>query len=409
MKNPLFLVPLLTVLLLAAARSNAQEAPVQKPDRAGPEYAAVMASFPQELEAVEAIMVPDHAQLHATHINGIEFKTAEVGGRRYVFFLTGMSLVNAASSTQLALDHFNVGAVFFTGIAGGINPEFHPGDVVVPARWAYHAEAAYFNEPTPGKFNLAGFFKQKYKNFGMIFPDDVTVIREGMARYEQEATFPADLALLAAAREATNTLSGLKLGDRPSKISYGGTGVSGTVFCDNAEYRKWVSEVWKADCLDMESTAIAQVCWANKKPCLIVRGLSDLAGGQAGANNVDTYLKAAADHAARVLARILQTVELGRPATATMEIGKPSPLETGRFEITVTTEGGIYAEKKSLTPSQLQEKLAEVKAGGPDPAVTLRADDPVDIKHVFEVSDALAAAKLKNVIFLIAKQPPTGY
>lgn len=404
-----FSFTLLVGLVFSASVAEGQEAPAPKPDKAGPEYVAVMASFPQELEAIEALMVPDHAQLRATHVNGIEFKTAEAGGRHYLFFLTGMSLVNAASSTQLALDRFNVGAVFFTGIAGGINPEFHPGDVVVPARWAYHAEAAYFNEATPGKFNLAAFFKQKYKNFGMIFPDDVTVIRDGMPRYEQVPAFPADLALLAAAREATNTLTGLKVTDRPSKISYGGTGVSGTVFCDNAEYRKWVSEVWKADCLDMESTAIAQVCWANKKPCLIVRGLSDLAGGQAGANDVDTYLKAAADHSARVLVKILQTLDQGIPATATMEIGKPNALESGRFEITVNTEGNFVVDKKEMKLPELEQKIAQVKASGPNPPVTLRADDPVDIRHVFEACDVLSAAKLKNVAFLVAKQPAAPY
>ena len=101
----------------------------------------------------------------------------------------------------------------------------------------------------------------------------------------------------------------MKAGDRVCKVSYGGDGVSGTVFCDNAEYRKWVFEVWKAECLDMESTAIAQVCWENKKPCLIVRGLSDLAGGQAGRNQMDDYLKAAADNSAAVLVKILQTLD----------------------------------------------------------------------------------------------------
>lgn len=59
----------------------------------------------------------------------------------------------------------------------------------------------------------------------------------------------------------------------------------------------------------MESAAIAQVCWENKKPCLIVRGLSDLAGGQAGSNQMSEYLKAAADHSATVLVKILQRLD----------------------------------------------------------------------------------------------------
>ena len=66
----------------------------------------------------------------------------------------------------------------------------------------------------------------------------------------------------------------------------------------------------------MESTAIAQVCWENKKPCLIVRGLSDLAGGQVGLNQVNENLKAAADHSAAVLVKILQGADLPAPTPA---------------------------------------------------------------------------------------------
>jgi len=62
---------------------------------------------------------------------------------------------------------------------------------------------------------------------------------------------------------------------REVQASGGGNGISGHVLMDNREYRKCAFRVWKADCLDMESTAIAQVCWANRKPFLIVRSLSD--------------------------------------------------------------------------------------------------------------------------------------
>ena len=276
-----------------------------KPEK---ECVAVLASFPEELAAVESVMIADPSGVQTTRINGIEFKVAEIKGRRFVFFLTGMSLVNAAMNTQLVLDHFNVSAVFFSGIAGGIDPAFGPGDVVIPAQWSYHSEAAYFNETAPGKFKLASYYHQRLNNFGMIFPDFVTVIREGMDHWEQMASFPADPKLLAAAKAATDTLPPEKIGDRVCKVAFGGNGVSGTVFCDNAEYRKWVFEDWKAVCLDMESTAIAQVCWENKKPCLIVRGLSDLAGGQAGENQEEIYLQAAADHSAVVLTKILQNL-----------------------------------------------------------------------------------------------------
>lgn len=272
---------------------------------------AVMASFPEELEAIEKVLVPDPAKFEVTEINGIRFKAAEVAGKRCVFFLTGMSYVNAAASTQLALDRFNVQAVLFTGIAGGVNPAFQPGDVVIPARWHHHGEMAYFNENPPGsgRYQLPGWYKQKGPNYGMMFPEHVTVIREGMGKFEQVASFPADEALLAAAKKATDALPPMKVGERACRVSYGGEGVSGTVFCDNAGYREWVFATFKADCLDMESAPIAQVCWQNKTPCLIVRGLSDLAGGQTGENQLETFLKAAADHSAAVLVAIIQKMD----------------------------------------------------------------------------------------------------
>lgn len=309
----------LLALILPVVTRAQTAAPVQNPSERGSECIAVASAFGPELEAIEAMMMPENVKRQVTRLNGVEFTTAKIGDRQFVFFLTGMSLVNAAMNTQLALDHFNVRALFFTGIAGGIDPDLHPGDVVVPAHWEYHSESAYVNETAPGQFALPGFFKQKYLNFGMIFPEDVTVKREGMDKWEQVAAFPADEKLLASARRATEGMPPLKLADRVCKTVYGGGGVSGTVFCDNAEYRRWVFQVWKAECLDMESTAIAQVCWQNKTPCLVVRGLSDLAGGQAGANEVNRYLKAAADHSAQVLVRILQNLDAPTPAAA------PSP------------------------------------------------------------------------------------
>ncbi len=300
--------------LLAPLPGRAQNDP--SPTDRGPECTVVESAFEPELNAIEAALVPDATKFQVTRLKGVEFKTAQVGGRRVVFLLTGMSLVNAAMNTQLALDHFRVTALFFTGIAGGVDPDLHPGDVVIPARWHYHSEAVYPNETAPGQFALPSFFQQKYLNFGMIFPEDVTVKRDGMDKWEQMAAFPADPTLLAAARRATDSLPPLKLGDRVCRAVYGGDGVSGPVFADNATYRRWMFQVWKAQCVDMESAAVMQVCWQNKTPCLVVRGLSDLAGAQDGPNEVEQYLKAAADHSAQVLVRILQTLDAPVPPVA---------------------------------------------------------------------------------------------
>ena len=56
-------------------------------------------------------------------------------GKQVVLFLSGMSMVNAAMTTQAALDRFKVTRVVFSGIAGGVDPALDVGDVVVADQW----------------------------------------------------------------------------------------------------------------------------------------------------------------------------------------------------------------------------------------------------------------------------------
>ena len=63
-------------------------------------------------------------------------------------------MVNATMNTQLVIDRFNVKAIVFSGIAGGVNPALHIGDVTVPAQWAQYLEVAMARETVPGKYAL---------------------------------------------------------------------------------------------------------------------------------------------------------------------------------------------------------------------------------------------------------------
>jgi len=179
------------------------------------------------------------------------------------------------------------------------------GDVVIPEQWAYHAESAYLNPDSKGGLVRLDYVTATYENFGMIFPNDVTAIREGEEDFVTMPVFPADPTLLAAARRAVPHLPAQRKAGREIAVSVGGTGVAGAVFLDNAPYREWVFRVWQARCTDMESTALAHVAWANRTPILIVRGLSDLAGGQHGANPIDENEASVSAIAARVLRQVV--------------------------------------------------------------------------------------------------------
>ena len=268
---------------------------------------AVMSAYPPETQANEAALLGTNAPISITVIHGVTFKRVQFDDHDLLLFPSGVSMVNAAMTTQLALDRFPITHVLFAGVAGSLNPARGIGDVVIPERWFHHSEAAYLNPKPDGTgYVLPKYFKPPYENFGFLFPDHVWAIRDEMKEPKRQESFAADPTLLAAARHASGRLPKLTFGNRTCQVTVGGNGVSGPVFMDNREYRKWAFRVWHADCLDMESTAVAQVCWVNRKPCLIVRSLSDLAGGQEGLNAADFTEGPISKHAAEVLREIIR-------------------------------------------------------------------------------------------------------
>lgn len=293
-------------LLGGCAGATARQGEVRR--QPGRRLYAVLAAYEPEILANRAAILGNAKPDRVVTIHGVPFEFGHCEGRDVVLFKTGMSMVNAAMTTQLALDHFPITQVLFAGIAGGVNPTRHIGDVVVPDRWANHSEAAYFNPKPGGGYVIDPTFPVRYTNFDWIFPSDTWVVREGAETPTPWAAFDADRDLLSAARRALVARPRLFFAGEPCAASVGGMGISGSVYCDNREYRKWAFSVWKAECLDMESTAVAQVCWASRTPFLIVRALSDLAGGQEGQNPSSQTEGPVAKNAAAVLLTILETL-----------------------------------------------------------------------------------------------------
>lgn len=269
---------------------------------------AILGAYPPELVALRRDFRVDakDSGFVTTTVKGVRFDRGVVGGREVVIFQAGPSVVNAAYQLQMALDHFPITHVLFAGVAGGIDPSLDVGDVVIPEKWAYHSEAAYLNEDGKGGYVRPDYLRPAgLENFGMMFPDGVRAIRDGLEKPESIMAFPIDAEMLAVARKAIAKLPAIKKAGRTVAVSVGGTGVSGPVFLDNAKYREWVFRVWQARCLDMESTAYAHVCWANRKPLLVIRGLSDLAGGQHGKNPIDANELTVSGIATKVLLAVL--------------------------------------------------------------------------------------------------------
>ena len=208
--------------------------------------------------------------------NGIPCRHATISGRACILLPCGMSMVNAAMVTQAALDRYPITHVLVMGEAGGVNPSRVVGDVIVPEAWSHHTEAAVVNPAAGGGWEVTRS-ASGIPNFGMIVPETVTVTRSGSRGAEPVPRFPVDTGLRMAATKAASLLSTNTSPSAP-RILTSGVGVSGPLFVANRDYRAWLFTAWRAEIVDLESAAIAQVCWANRVPFIAVRSIPGLAG-----------------------------------------------------------------------------------------------------------------------------------
>jgi adenosylhomocysteine nucleosidase len=259
---------------------------------------AVMSAFEPEWTALQSMLVGRKDYV----LDGITFATGTIDDKPVVLFLSGVSMVNAAMTTQLVIDRFTVERIVFSGIAGGVNPQLDIGDVVVPEEWGEYLEAVFARENN-GSYSVPSFEEKPFPNFGMIFPQR-TQLATGGSALERRFWFPVDPKLLELAKGVADSVT-LKdctgqhkcLTHKP-KIVVGGQGVSGQAFVDNAAFREYAFKTFKASVLDMESAAVAHVAYANKTPFIAFRSLSDLAGGGKGENEMGTFLQLASDNSA---------------------------------------------------------------------------------------------------------------
>ena len=294
---------LILLLASAAAPALAQQLDV-KP------RTVVMTAFPPEWDALIASVERPVAH----KINDMTLITGTMTGKPVLLMQSGVSMVNAAMNTQLVLDRFAVKRIVFSGIAGGVDPELSIGDVIVPDVWGQYLEVSFARQTPTGWVAPEPVDAEAPAHWDMMFPRGVRVGNATEPR-RRHYLLPADPTLIALARKvaAGVTLRRCVRNDVPAgatapgclahtpRIVIGGTGVSAGVYADNAAFRTYLFTAWKARVLDMESAAVAQVAYANGVPAIVFRSLSDLAGGDAGANQMTTFMTLASVNSADVV------------------------------------------------------------------------------------------------------------
>jgi adenosylhomocysteine nucleosidase len=271
---------------------------------------AVMSAFAPEWTTLKAEVENPASR----SLNGTEFILGKLGGKDVALFLSGVSMVNAAMTTQLALDHLEIRGIVFSGIAGGVDPDLAIGDVTVPAQWGQYLEMVFARKTADG-FAPPPWVTSQFPPYGMMYVRDQDVTSARQADVEYRFWFPVDPGYLATAEKVAAGIDLVacnpenKCLSAPPKIVVGGAGVSGSAFVDNAEFRDWAFRSFEAHVLDMESAAVAHVAYVNEVPFIAFRSLSDLAGGGPGENEMETFMSLAATNSAAVVTRFLAALD----------------------------------------------------------------------------------------------------
>ena len=264
------------------------------------------------------ILIGETQRKRVYRINGNRYTTGVLRGNPVVIVLSGVSMINSTMVTQLMLNHFRAERFIMSGIAGGVNPANHVGDVTVPDRWAMPMEVFWNADsklPAPcgkaadisclGLQIATGKDGQPLPPFVMNTPQGKVetglFMRKNFLLSTKNAPegsfvfdYPVDQAMLAVARglspdlarcgpkakRADATLDEKQCVRQQPRLLVGGRGVSATVFLANAQYRAYLHEVLDAQTFEMETAALAHVAHANGVPFIAFRSLSDLAGAE---------------------------------------------------------------------------------------------------------------------------------
>ncbi len=291
------------VLLTGCGQRPGMPPPDRRESAAGPEpLTAIIGAYWKETTLLEQRLAGK-----AEHkVRGVRFLTGRLASRRVVLCNSGVGKVNAALVATLLIDRFQPDEVIFTGIAGGLDPDLLPGDIVIAEKTAQH------------DLGIAG--PKGFAHFSLTSP---TTGRKN------PVFFPADQRLLRAAQSAAGRVHPEALPStapdgtaRPPRIVTGVV-VTGDMFVASDEKRDELRRRMNGDAVEMEGAAVAQVCWQFAAPAIVIRSISDFADTRAE-KDVEAFAAVAGRNAAALTEQIV--AELARlpaprpPATQPVRI-----------------------------------------------------------------------------------------
>ena len=189
-------------------------------------------------------------------------------GLKLIIAYSKIGKVNASLTATTLIEKFGAQQLFFSGVAGAVNPALKIGDLIVATKLVQHdVDISAFGHPY-------GFIPE-----GNVYTPTSQALRE--------------LVINVAKKQRKEVLEGvIATGDQ--------------FICDNTK-KNWIQETFDADAIEMEGASVAVVCEALNVPFCILRAISDAADMDAGFS-FDTFLETAAKESAALMIALMDTL-----------------------------------------------------------------------------------------------------
>lgn len=225
----------------------------------------IIVAMEEEEEAILNIM----KEKEVIQEYNLKFIKGKIKNTKCVVVQSGVGKVNAARTTQIMIDKFDIQYVINVGAGGAINEKLNIGDIVIGRYVLQH------------DFDITAFGHDK----GYITGVGNKVI--------------CDEKLVQKFDEIIKNLS---------KENYSikiGIIATGDIFCTDPKMKDKIHDKFDADVVDMECAAIAQTCFLDNLPFAVVRSISDTPNKE-NAATFDENLKLASKRCAEILDKFLE-------------------------------------------------------------------------------------------------------
>ena len=242
------------LLALALAGCGTKEPEPEDTDRTG-----IIGAMEEEVESLRSALTDSRT----TTVAGMDFYEGTLDGADVVVVKCGIGKVNAGTCAQILITVFGVDRIINTGVAGSLDATINIGDIVVSTDAVQH------------DFDLSpiGYEPGELDGIG-------------------SSSLQADEQMRAAAVEAVRQVA-------PEVQVFEGRVCTGDQFIASAEQKDAIVAAFGGLCCEMEGGAIAQICYQNDIPFVIIRAISDKADGSAEMA-YDEFEHDAAEHCAAI-------------------------------------------------------------------------------------------------------------